>query len=312
MTLKLEVIQVDPEQYAQIADFTKDNIAFHFVYAALHYYFDGRLEEVQLTLFQVVSGKEHLYCVLHEIFGETIKLLINTDSRNPDFVHNATHALMDKVHPILNRYGNFYTPYMRQDIREAVISHSRTSATHPYQPMDEPLFCYYINDHRCQELIDQDIKLPDHYYFVAPQDKSARQMCADQLKSFLVEEDTLALRLRNFPAVGVIHKFDQIPGNLVCYEHTDGLGTISMLYCQPAHRNKRLATLVEQKICQRNLREVGVRPFKGLTLNRPRVIQMTDKTGLWTPCTDKNGNNDVFFYSVFCREELPPVIFYEN
>jgi hypothetical protein len=58
--------------------------------------------------------------------------------------------------------------------------------------MDEPLFCYYMNEEKCLQLMNQHIQLPDYYHFVAPQEKNARQMCADQLKSFLVEEETIA------------------------------------------------------------------------------------------------------------------------
>jgi hypothetical protein len=69
MTLKLKAIRVDPVKYAKIMQSTKDIVSFHFVYAALHYYFDGRLEGVNLTLFKVVCGNDRLYCVIHEILG---------------------------------------------------------------------------------------------------------------------------------------------------------------------------------------------------------------------------------------------------
>jgi hypothetical protein len=70
MILKLEAVQVDPSNYNEIIEFTKDPISCHFVYAALKYYKEGRLEAINLTVFQVLHAEKRLYCALHEFAQE--------------------------------------------------------------------------------------------------------------------------------------------------------------------------------------------------------------------------------------------------
>ncbi|KAI6197764.1 hypothetical protein M3Y94_01263500 [Aphelenchoides besseyi] len=124
-----------------------------------------------------------------------------------------------------------------------------------------------------------------------------------------------SLQIRNLGAVGAIHKET---GVLACYEYLDGLGTISLLYCQPEHRSKGLATAVEKKICQTHLEKHGIRPFKGVSVNRPRVIAMSQQSALWTEVkapdassTDKN-TRELYFCSVRSKLDKPKVVIYEN
>jgi hypothetical protein len=39
---------------------------------------------------------------------------------------------------------------------------------------------------------------------------------------------------------------------------------------------------------------------------------MTAKNELWMARKGEYGNDEVIYCSVFCREDLPPVVFYKN
>ncbi|KAI6190917.1 hypothetical protein M3Y97_00170800 [Aphelenchoides bicaudatus] len=175
---------------------------------------------------------------------------------------------------------------------------------------------YYIDEQKRNLLEKMDIQLPDDYYWVTLSERDAEQICAEQIYTSKADEKFVALRIRNFPSVGVAYKplgeLAEAPGNLACYEYTDGLGVISLLYCQKAHRGKRLATLVEQKICQRNIIEQGIIPYKGVSINRPRVVQMTAKSGIWTACLDEDQNEELHFCSLYSRKDQPRVFIYED
>jgi hypothetical protein len=54
------------------------------------------------------------------------------------------------------------------------------------------------------------------------------------------------------------------------------MGMISLLYCQPPHRGKKLATFVEQKISQRNLKEYDFGEVKNFGMRDRMVFVLSD------------------------------------
>lgn len=56
----------------------------------------------------------------------------------------------------------------------------------------------------------------------------------------------------------------------------------------------------------------GIRPYKGVSINRPRVIQMTQKSYLWTNYKDAVQNNELYYCSLWCQTDRPRVVIYED
>ncbi|KAI6186024.1 hypothetical protein M3Y98_00088000 [Aphelenchoides besseyi] len=180
--------------------------------------------------------------MLHLLLGDNLKLPINTNSRDPNFVRSATRLFLSTVHPILNEYNSYYSFLIREDIRNYTVEYFHEHLTHPFTTMDEPIVQFYATDDQCA-VMDRQIELADGYYFVSLSEEAAVQICRDQLYTTSANEKYIALQIRNLGAVGAVHKET---GALARYEYLDGLGTISLLYCQPKHRSKGLATTVKE------------------------------------------------------------------
>ncbi|KAI6222567.1 hypothetical protein M3Y95_00907100 [Aphelenchoides besseyi] len=319
MTIEsLRIVKIDPTDYVHLLKQTATDVQFHHVYAAVKYHLEERLNDVQLTIYQIEDDKtkdNQFFGMLHLHLGDSLKLLINTNSRDPDFVRSATRLFHSTVHSILDGYTSYYNLLIREDIRNYTIEYFREHPSHTFTPMDEPNVQFYATDEQCADLTKQYIELADGYKFVDLTEDAAVQICRDQLYTTPADEKYIALQIRNLGAVGAIHKET---GVLACYEYLDGLGTISLLYCQPEHRSKGLATAVEKKICQTHLEKHGIRPFKGVSVNRPRVIAMSQQSALWTEVkapdassTDKN-TRELYFCSVRSKLDKPKVVIYEN
>lgn len=65
------------------------------------------------------------------------------------------------------------------------------------------------------------------------------------------------------------------------------------------------------KLIKTNYR-LEIRPYKGVSINRPRVIQMTEKSELWTAYKDVDHTNEIYYCSLWCREDRPRVVIYED
>lgn len=64
------------------------------------------------------KGKISVLWLIWTVFS--IKMLVNTDVRDPEFVRDATFATIDKIHEILEEYDQLYCSLIRHDIRKAV------------------------------------------------------------------------------------------------------------------------------------------------------------------------------------------------
>ncbi|KAI6217244.1 hypothetical protein M3Y95_01230000 [Aphelenchoides besseyi] len=319
MTIEgLQIVKIDSADYCDLLKRTAKDVRFHGVYAAVKYYLAGRLNDVELTIYRIEDAEtkdNEFFGMLHLLLGDSLKLSINTNSRDPAFVRSATRLFLSTVHPILDGYNSYYSFLIREDIRNYTVEYLHEHPTHPFVPMDEPIVQFYATDEQCADLMDRQIELADGYKFVSLSEEAAVQICRNQLYTTSADEKYIALQIRNLGAVGAVHK---ATGVLACYEYLDGLGTISLLYCQPEHRFKGLATAVEGKISQTHLMEHGIRPFKGVSINRPRVIKMSQQSYLWTEIkppktTQADTNTHEFYYcTVRSKTDGPKVLMYEN
>lgn len=65
----MEVTLIDPTDYLNVLDYTKDRIEFHNIFAAIRYFLDGRLEGVEISIFEIIDESGRLYCVIHKILN---------------------------------------------------------------------------------------------------------------------------------------------------------------------------------------------------------------------------------------------------
>jgi hypothetical protein len=56
----------------------------------------------------------------------------------------------------------------------------------------------------------------------------------------------------------------------------------------------------------------GIRPYKGVSINRPRVIEMTAKNYLWTICKDEKNNDELYYNAIWTREDKGQLTLYED
>ncbi|KAI6174347.1 hypothetical protein M3Y98_01180400 [Aphelenchoides besseyi] len=314
----LRIVKIDPADYVHVLKKTATDVQFHHVYASVKYHLEERLNDVQLTVYRIENNQprdDQFFGLLHLQLGDSLKLLINTNSREPDFVRSATRLFHSTIHPILVNYTSYYNYLIRDDIHNYTNEYFREHPSHPFTPMDEPNVQFYATDDQCADLIKQNIELADGYKFIDLTEEAAVQICQDQLYTTAADEKYIALQIRNLGAVGAVH---EETGALACYEYLDGLGTISLLYCQPEHRSKGLATAVEKKISQTHLKKHGIRPFKGVSINRPRVIAMSQLSSLWTEVkapdvlsTDKD-TYEIYYCTARSKIDKPKVVIYEN
>jgi hypothetical protein len=66
----MEVTLIRPTDYLSVLEFAKNRLDFHHIFAAIKYFLDGRLEGVEITIFQIIDENRRLYCVIHEILNE--------------------------------------------------------------------------------------------------------------------------------------------------------------------------------------------------------------------------------------------------
>lgn len=58
---------------------------------------------------------------------------------------------------------------------------------------------------------------------------------------------------------------------------------------------------------------LGLCPAKNVSLNRPRVVKMTEQNPLWTPVhNEENGEKQVMRWGYLCKEQRADIIIHEN
>ncbi|KAH7668174.1 Protein T10B10.4 a [Aphelenchoides avenae] len=117
------------------------------------------------------------------------------------------------------------------------------------------------------------------------------------------------LRLAKLPGVGV--RFKET-GELAAFEYTDGCGFLANLYTVPEFRHRGIGTVLERRLSQRVAFELGLCPAKNVSVNRPRVVKMSEENPLWTAVYNEDGEKQVMRWAYLCKEKRPDIIMHEN
>lgn len=76
--------------------------------------------------------------------------------------------------------------------RFQMLTHPLLSSSHRFQPMDEAMVCFYINDQQCSVLEKMNIEVPNDYYFVELAEEHAKQICEEQISTGQSSEEFTA------------------------------------------------------------------------------------------------------------------------
>ncbi|CAD5227932.1 unnamed protein product [Bursaphelenchus okinawaensis] len=273
----------------------------------LKLYLAGKLHQVELTLYLYSKGEFKHYVIQQVTAKAKIAFRFDCNTFDKCFVTASTTDLLEHLQPTFDQYDGFFFLAMRADLREILLRHLDKTQSHPYMPMDEPNWAYYFDDKQIENLMKMDLTPPTGYEYSVLTEKDAKRVSEDQLYTSKGDDRIMAIKLAGLPSSSLIHT---ATSDLASYIGNDGFGMLAWLYTMKEHRHKRLATLVEMKLHQSDVLELGMRPFKAVSLNRPRVLEMSKP--YYTTIKGPDGKEIIFYFTYRCKQPKPKVHIYEN
>uniref|UniRef100_A0AC35UB84 Glycine N-acyltransferase-like protein n=1 Tax=Rhabditophanes sp. KR3021 TaxID=114890 RepID=A0AC35UB84_9BILA len=177
--------------------------------------------------------------------------------------------------------------------------------------LDEPVFFYYINDENYKKYVETyEFSNPDYEVFQMNSDYANIMM--DQLLTYGEgDREAAALRLKQFPSVGIKHKAS---GKLSAFEYNDGYGFLAHQFTFPEFRKQGLGKATEVLLSRLNKEKLGFIPFKAVSHNRKLVIAITEGAKYWTKLDRTDNNNEVsnLYWTFFSKEPVEKIIMRDN
>ncbi|KAH7711892.1 Protein T10B10.4 a [Aphelenchoides avenae] len=285
------------------------------VFAIVKLYLEGRQPGTCLFLYRYTSAiagtdaeATNWAAVKRNEFGKP-ELFLQATTIDPTFIKESTDSLLDLIHPFAESFPCIER-VCASEIADVVHAYFDRKGSHPYRPFDERFFYCYASEEGKHRLRTEKVELPVGYEFFDLQPEQAEELLSVSLHADEDEVMLLKLRLATLPGVGVRCKAS---GELVAFEYTDGFGFLANLYTFPKFRHQGIGSAVEARLSQRILMELGLCPAKNVAFNRPRVVQMSAESSLWTfLCNEENGEKQVMRWGYLSKEPRPQVVLYEN
>uniref|UniRef100_A0AC34FIN7 Glycine N-acyltransferase-like protein n=1 Tax=Panagrolaimus sp. ES5 TaxID=591445 RepID=A0AC34FIN7_9BILA len=308
MTAKL----VDPSSYPAILSKLKNLPEFTFLNPIIKFEVDKLNTGTRLELFEyteVINGKEESYylALKYHQFSNLI-VIGNCSYLNGKFERTAIIQLF----PIVKE------KFLAESLFETVLPEGsehelnrlmEKEGTHPYKPLYQNTFVYYIEEKNHKDFLEQQISLPNCFEARTILPEFSKQMMSVLLHYQDGDELQAAIRLEELPSAGI---FEISTNKLVAFEYNDGIGNIAHQYVYPEYRCKGLGKAVEILVCQKNLRELGILPSKCVATARPKVLAITEKAKYWSKLLDANGNPSEIWWTIYSKTPQEKIVIRDN
>ncbi|KAK0406137.1 hypothetical protein QR680_018390 [Steinernema hermaphroditum] len=279
------------------------------VYATVKLWIDGVSDECNVELFGFPRENPTVWTALKDNnFGKPF-VLVQTTTHNKTVLGEAVPALFDLLGDFLDS-TNAFEVVASNNIMDLVRVWVAQRGSHPHCCLDEPCTLFYMDMERSERLLKEALPLPEGFDYVALDGERHATACVAELLYASPDDVNLARsRIEKMPSVGVRH----IPsGEIASFEYNDGFGFITHHYTYPPYRRLGLGRLVELKLSQLNFEKLGIWPYKGVSRNRPRVIEMSESSLWWQTFRDVNGAPALIYYTVFTKDRKPMIQIHEN
>ncbi|KAI6181708.1 hypothetical protein M3Y98_00858100 [Aphelenchoides besseyi] len=308
----MEIKVHDLNEFPYLLNKLNGNVRLINVYCVLKFCIDGCYIGSTITIRSIDS--RYFGVTLELLDGENLIVVLQTDANDRPFVHNATTQMLLEIQNTMDKYDEILFSSLAPSIAPALYAHFNSTTTHPFMPLNERALMFYANKEQRQKLKSTELQLPDGFEFIELPVDAAKAICEEVIALKLKNQERLiASKIEHYPAIGIRHTAS---GELATYATNDGTGLISNVYTRPKFRRLGFAKLIEQKLAQINLETHGLWPFKGVGLNRPRVIAMTNNFYLWsvvpTGEMENESNNLAYHWIARTKTHQEPIVFLEN
>ncbi|CAD5235379.1 unnamed protein product [Bursaphelenchus xylophilus] len=241
------------------------------------------------------------------MFGSKLNIRHECNTEDPSFVRDSTLALLSHLQPTFDRFDGFMSVSMRADIREVANKYFENANSHPFISMDEPNWVFYLDDKQVEKLMNTTLKAPEGYEFSSLRPEEAVEVSNDTLYMTKGDEKYIAPKLAGLPSVAM-RKTDT--KEIVAYVIHDNFGMISSLFTRKPHRNRGIGSLIERRLNQINVEKLGLVPYKAVSVNRPRVMEMS--VNAYNVVRDSKGNPEVTYWTYRSKTPKKMVVIFEN
>jgi GNAT superfamily N-acetyltransferase len=303
---------VDPSSYPSLLSLMKNRPEFSFLYPIVKFELEGLNTGTRLELYeyiQKINGKEERYLLALKYHQHSNLIVVgNSSYLNGKLEKTAIAELFPLVKEKLLA-ETFFETVLPDGSENEFDRLMEEQGTHPYKPLNQNTFFYYIHENIHKDFLQRQIIVPDGFEARSIPPEFSKQMMSVLLHYQEGDEDQASIRLKELPSAGI---FELSSGKLVAFEYNDGLGTIAHQYVYPEYRSKGFGKAVEILLCQRNLRELGILPSKCVATSRPKVKEITEKVKYWTKLLDANGNPTEIWWTIYSKIPKEKIVVYDN
>ncbi|TKR58665.1 hypothetical protein L596_030080 [Steinernema carpocapsae] len=169
--------------------------------------------------------------------------------------------------------------------------------THPHITCNDPYTMFYMDKDQCDKLMKTDLKLPEGFTFADLEaDRDAEMTTAQMPYAGNGDLEQARSRMRTMPSVGIKH---DLTNQIISFEYCSGFGHITHQYTFPEFRGLGLGRLVELRLCQKVIQELGIAPVKQVSRCRPRVIAMSKGSPFWTAYKNAQGSDILGYFRAY-------------
>ncbi|KAE9547893.1 hypothetical protein FO519_008897 [Halicephalobus sp. NKZ332] len=301
--------EVPSSEFPPLLDSLSDKITWSMINPILKFEISGLNGGTLINVYEYQENSDLFYLVLKYHKFEKLMVVANTNKEDGEFEARAMRAVIPLFFGKLQEESIFECVLPGASNQELSRFLRDEEKSHPYTLMEVPTYNYIIDEEDEKVLFSKKIELAPEFEMRQLEAYHAKQMMSVMLHYQDGDEDQAAIRLSEFPSIGI---FEKSTNKLVGFEYNDGLGLIAHQYVYPEYRGLGFGRAVEITICRKNIEDLGIRPAKCVAILRPKARAFTERAGFWKKKPDAYGNPGLVWWTLHSKLDKEKVQIFDN